>query len=142
MGFAPESPAAARAGGMVCTKIKTEKFYETKTAGGCGVAPFPSLPSLFRGAVTAQVGRWRRDLIRGNEGRGSSVGWRTAALAASGDGCINAKKPPGVSRWLDSRFRPYRKARISSRTTIAALRTTIAVSMKLFIRVLLISGAR
>ncbi|AUV25199.1 hypothetical protein C3411_04990 [Citrobacter freundii complex sp. CFNIH5] len=28
---------------MVCTTGKTEINYETKTAGGCGVAPFPSL---------------------------------------------------------------------------------------------------
>ncbi|EAU2707531.1 hypothetical protein D7C04_07510 [Salmonella enterica] len=32
---------------MVCTTGKTEINYETKTAGGCGVAPFPSLPPFL-----------------------------------------------------------------------------------------------
>ncbi|ECC7842300.1 hypothetical protein DD978_20025 [Salmonella enterica] len=32
---------------MVCTTGKTEINYETKTAGGCGVAPFSSLPPLL-----------------------------------------------------------------------------------------------
>ncbi|AVC45151.1 hypothetical protein FVB16_01650 [Escherichia coli] len=43
-----KAPALARSGGMFCTPGKTEIILNTKTAGGCGVAPFSSLPPLFR----------------------------------------------------------------------------------------------
>lgn len=32
----------ARAGGLVCRKMKLKNFYDPKCAGGCGVVPFPS----------------------------------------------------------------------------------------------------
>ncbi|EBO6648442.1 hypothetical protein DW475_22690 [Salmonella enterica] len=38
---------------MFCTTGKTEIILNTKTAGGCGVAPFSSLPPLFRRQQTA-----------------------------------------------------------------------------------------
>ncbi|TPW39824.1 hypothetical protein FKM52_19115 [Mixta tenebrionis] len=43
--FFRRSPAAARAGGAFCKKRKLKNFYDPKTAGGCGVVPFSSLPS-------------------------------------------------------------------------------------------------
>ncbi|EAV1365835.1 hypothetical protein EF721_04980 [Salmonella enterica] len=41
------TPLTSRDGGMVCTKILLQNFYDPNTAGGCGVAPFPSR-SRFR----------------------------------------------------------------------------------------------
>ncbi|EAN0629352.1 hypothetical protein DS596_24450 [Salmonella enterica subsp. enterica serovar Agona] len=43
----------ARSGDVFCTTGKTEIILNTKTAGGCGVAPFSSLPPLFRRQQTA-----------------------------------------------------------------------------------------
>ncbi len=36
-----------RSGDAVCKKIKLEKFYDAKSAGGCGVAPISSAGRLF-----------------------------------------------------------------------------------------------
>ncbi|EBP3233889.1 hypothetical protein QQ16_03200 [Salmonella enterica] len=47
--FAPTTPVVAQSGGMICTTGKTEINCDLKTAGGCGVVPFSSLPPLFRG---------------------------------------------------------------------------------------------
>ncbi|EBG2007850.1 hypothetical protein DM735_20510 [Salmonella enterica subsp. enterica serovar Bonariensis] len=45
---------------MVCTTGKTEINYETKTAGGCGVAPFSSLTPF----LSSQPRRTRNALRR------------------------------------------------------------------------------
>jgi len=43
----------ARASSLVCRKIKLKKFYDPKTAGGCGVVPFLSATCLFCGCSAA-----------------------------------------------------------------------------------------
>ncbi|EAB8055732.1 hypothetical protein DTH01_19330 [Salmonella enterica subsp. enterica serovar Agona] len=45
----------ARSADVFCTPGKTEIILNTKTAGGCGVAPFSSLPSLFRRRQDSQA---------------------------------------------------------------------------------------
>lgn len=61
------SPAAARAGGLLCAKILLQNFYDPNSAGGCGVAPFPSrirfrlrsvASSLGRGCTNAKKAAW------------------------------------------------------------------------------------
>jgi len=49
-------PAAARSGGVVCRKLKLKNFYQTKIAGGCGVAPILSAKHLLcRGCGAASA---------------------------------------------------------------------------------------
>ena len=55
LGSDAKAPALARSGAMICTTRKTEIILNTKTAGGCGVAPFSSLPSLFRRRQDSQA---------------------------------------------------------------------------------------
>ncbi|MBK4285624.1 hypothetical protein JJP96_01735, partial [Enterobacter hormaechei] len=49
-----EPPALARYGGLIWRKIKLKKFYDPKTAGGCGVVRFWSAKDFFGHAVTRQ----------------------------------------------------------------------------------------
>ncbi|RAP70380.1 hypothetical protein ACZ87_02764, partial [Candidatus Erwinia dacicola] len=50
---------------MFCTSGKTEIIFNTKTAGGCGVAPFSSLPSLFRRAQDSLAQTYAAALNKG-----------------------------------------------------------------------------
>ncbi|MDQ9703827.1 hypothetical protein, partial [Serratia marcescens] len=60
-----KTPAAARAGGVICRKIKLKNFYDPKRAGGCGVVPFSWCERLFRGDSAALAARWWFDLLCG-----------------------------------------------------------------------------
>ncbi|EDV9737542.1 hypothetical protein VP87_000492 [Salmonella enterica subsp. enterica] len=53
----------ARAGCVVCRKIKLKNFYDPKPAGGCGVVPFLSATHLFCQAVTRSAARCAHDLF-------------------------------------------------------------------------------
>lgn len=50
-------PAAAQAGGSLCAKILLQNILDPNSAGGCGVAPFPSWIRFRLRAVVACVGR-------------------------------------------------------------------------------------
>ncbi|WP_410964727.1 hypothetical protein [Salmonella sp. ZJCDC-24] len=52
-----KSPAAAQAGGVLCSKFLLQNFLDPNTAGGCGVAPFPSWIRFRLPAVAYAVGR-------------------------------------------------------------------------------------
>ncbi|STH97363.1 Uncharacterised protein [Citrobacter braakii] len=52
-----KSPAAAQAGGVLCSKFLLQNFYDPNCAGGCGVAPFPSWIRFRLPAVAYAVGR-------------------------------------------------------------------------------------
>ncbi|WP_160251169.1 hypothetical protein [Mixta intestinalis] len=51
------SPAAARADGLICAKILLQKFLDPNSAGGCGVAPFPSRIRFRLRSVASSAGR-------------------------------------------------------------------------------------
>lgn len=51
------SPAAARAGGLLCAKNLLQNFYDPNSAGGCGVAPFPSRIRFRLRSVASSLGR-------------------------------------------------------------------------------------
>lgn len=53
----------ARSGALVCRKIKLKNFYDPKTAGGCGVAPFLSAKDLFLHHMTIPAQRHASDLL-------------------------------------------------------------------------------
>ena len=46
-----------------CRKIKLKNFYDPKTAGGCGVAPFLSAKDLFCRCIAAPAQRHAHDLL-------------------------------------------------------------------------------
>ncbi|MBW6031915.1 hypothetical protein CGB80_17225 [Klebsiella sp. 11332] len=53
----------ARAGGLICRKIKLKNFDDPETAGGCGVAPFSSRKDLFCQAHTLPAPCCAHDLF-------------------------------------------------------------------------------
>ncbi|MBY5261269.1 hypothetical protein FP366_17660 [Enterobacter hormaechei] len=65
MGSDVKAPVLARSAGVFCTTGKTEIIFNTKTAGGCGVAPFSSLPSLFRRRQDSQAQAYAAALSEG-----------------------------------------------------------------------------
>jgi hypothetical protein len=58
-----EAPALALSGVMVCRKIKLKNYYDPKSAGECGVAPFPSWKDLFCKAHALPALRCVHDLF-------------------------------------------------------------------------------
>lgn len=98
------SPAAARAGGLLCAKILLQNFYDPNTAGGCGVAPFPSrirfrmhsvASSLGRGCTNAKKAAWWRPYVSALVvGCSATSGDAWIFVRQSGD-CISLLK-----RWL------------------------------------------
>ena len=53
----------ARAGGLVCRKIKLKNFYDPKPAGGCGVVPISSAEDLFCHAQAQPAPHCAHDLF-------------------------------------------------------------------------------
>ena len=81
----------ARAGGLVCRKIKLKKLCDPKTAGGCGVVTFLSATRLFCLRVAAPAKRGGRDPFDGLRDSGVRGGTLTARYSAHG---LRVQKSP------------------------------------------------
>ena len=62
--FSARPPALARAGDMFWRKLPLKNFYDPKTAGGCGVAPFSSWKDLFCHAQAQPAQHCAHDLFQ------------------------------------------------------------------------------
>ena len=74
----------ARAGGLICRKIKLKNFDDPKTADGCGVVRFLSAKEFFYHAVTLSAPRSRHDLFRLMRGDSQEDGGGIMPLVAYG----------------------------------------------------------
>ncbi|EAB2117234.1 hypothetical protein CXD66_13455 [Salmonella enterica subsp. enterica serovar Newport] len=81
-----KAPALARSGDVFCTTGKTEIIFNTKTAGGCGVAPFSSLPPLFRRQQTAAAACCATETNEVMDERGQILTTLKMRLIRSGNG--------------------------------------------------------
>ncbi|EEJ8616636.1 hypothetical protein R313_002047 [Salmonella enterica subsp. enterica serovar Veneziana] len=71
---------------MVCTTGKTEINYETKTAGGCGVAPFSSLPPFLSSQPRSARNAQRRLKSKADPVAFYGIQWLTAHSVVSCSG--------------------------------------------------------
>lgn len=79
------SPAAARAGGVLCAKILLQNFYDPNTAGGCGVAPIPSRIRFRLRSVASSVGRGQTNAKKAERCRPYISALAVGRSVASGD---------------------------------------------------------
>ncbi len=82
-----KSPAAAQAGGVLCTKFLLQNFYDPNCAGGCGVAPFPSWIRFRLPAVAYAVGRCCTNERKAARWRPSIFAPAVARSVVSGEVC-------------------------------------------------------